>query len=392
MKAGAHDYLAKGSLARLAPAIERELNEASFRREQGQFNKQIVESAQEGIIVYGRDLKYQVWNPYMERLTGVPAQEVIGRHPLEVFPSVKDVGLIEMLLNALAGKNPGPIEFPFHIAGTGRRGWRADMNGALRNSAGEIIGVIATVRDITKQKMNEELEHSLARRMQAAAETERRRIARELHDSAAQQLAAALMNIGRIEKVVIRGGAKSTSILHETVGLLQRCSQDIRTLSYRLHPPLLDELGLEAALRVYTEGFSKRSSIEVSIDFSCNSPRLPRNLEMVLFRFIQEGLGNLHRHSGSRTAKIRLARETDRVIVEVADQGCGISPGDLRKIQNGVLTKGIGVAAMRGRLIEVHGRIEFESDERGTVVRAIVPLAGITDRSADAGAELARVW
>jgi signal transduction histidine kinase len=284
------------------------------------------------------------------------------------------VGLIKTLLKARAGEDAGTIEFPFYIANTGKRGWSSNTSGALRNSKGEIIGVMATVRDITRQKQEEESHRALSRRMHSAADIERQRVARELHDSGAQQLAAALMNLGRLEKSVARAGAKNARILRETVELLERCSQDMRTLSYRLHPPLLDELGLESALRVYIEGFSKRSNIEVSIKFSSNSCRLPQNIEMVLFRFVQEGLGNMHRHSGSRTAQVKLLRERGQVTIEVSDQGRGIPIETLRDIKNGILTKGVGIAAMRGRLLEVQGRIEFDSNEAGTVARAIVPI------------------
>lgn len=121
-----------------------------------QINHQIINCIQEGIIVYGCDLKYLVWNPYMEQLSGIPASEVLGRHPLEVFPFLRETGVMDMLERALAGETPGPIDFPFRVPQNGRSGWTSDATSPLRNSENEIIGVIGTIRDITERKKIEE--------------------------------------------------------------------------------------------------------------------------------------------------------------------------------------------------------------------------------------------
>jgi PAS domain S-box-containing protein len=166
LKGGAADYILKDKLFRLGASVRRALSEAEEKaerkraedalRESSQFNRQIIDSAQEGIIVYGPDLKYLVWNPFMEQLTGIPASEVIGRHPLDVFPFLKDAGVLASVEKALRGEIAEAKRFPFAIPMTGRSGWTSDKSAPLRNSLGEIVGVIATVRDITEHVRAEE--------------------------------------------------------------------------------------------------------------------------------------------------------------------------------------------------------------------------------------------
>ena len=145
-------------------------------------------------------------------------------------------------------------------------------------------------------------------------------------------------------------------------------------MSYLLHPPLLDQIGLDAALRSYVEGFSKRSRIRVALELAGSKRRLPEEIELALFRAVQEGLGNVHRHSGSRTARIRLVRRSGQVTLEISDRGEGMAPQRLTAIQNGSISEGVGIVAMKERLREVGGRLELQSHRGGTRLRAVVPL------------------
>jgi signal transduction histidine kinase len=144
--------------------------------------------------------------------------------------------------------------------------------------------------------------------------------------------------------------------------------------SYVLHPPLLDELGLAAAIADYVEGFSRRSGVKVSLDAPPDLARFPDEVEMTLFRVVQESLGNIHRHAGTSAARVGLAADAEQVVLEVSDQGRGMSADTMRAIENGRGSPGVGIAGMRERLRLVGGRLEVESGEGGTTIRAIVPL------------------
>jgi PAS domain S-box-containing protein len=231
------------------------------------------------------------------------------------------------------------------------------------------------VANLLERKRVEDSLREISHRLHRAQDEERRRIARELHDSTAQLLAAVLMNLGMLEDPRSRSNGKVDRVVGESLGLLERCSQEVRTLSYLLHPPLLDQMGLEAALRSYVEGFAKRSGIKVTLDLALGSERLAEEIELTLFRVVQEGLGNIHRHSGSRAARISLQREAGRVVLEVADQGLGMPARTLQAIQNGSVAQGVGLAAMQGRLRELGARLTVDSSSTGTRLRAIVPLA-----------------
>ena len=208
----------------------------------------------------------------------------------------------------------------------------------------------------------------LSRRMMQVQDEERRHIARELHDSAGQVLAVLGMKMGQLAEQVrpeLRASAQ------EILQLVQQLTQELRTMSYLLHPPLLDEIGLSAALNWYVQGVMERSQIDISLSISDDLGRLPQELELILFRLVQESLTNVHRHSGSKTASIRVTREDDRVRLEVHDQGKGISRERLIEIQT--QASGVGIQGMRERLRQFHGEMSIDSDENGTRITAVLP-------------------
>jgi PAS domain S-box-containing protein len=230
------------------------------------------------------------------------------------------------------------------------------------------------IANLLERKRVEESLRELSHRLHRAQDEERRRIARELHDSTAQLLAAVMMNLGALEQPSVLRGGKAAGLVRESLDLVERCTQEVRILSYRLHPPLLDQMGLEPALRSYVQGFAQRSGIEVALDLACGEERLPEEVELALFRVVQEGLGNIHRHSGSRTVRIALRRKAEAVLLEVADQGTGMPPKTLDAIQNGTVMQGVGLAAMQERLREIGASLEVESSAAGTRLRAVVLL------------------
>ena len=214
----------------------------------------------------------------------------------------------------------------------------------------------------------------LSARLISLQDEERRRIARELHDSAGQYLAAIEMNLS---------GLKQTPHLEESLArpisdsldLANLCTAEIRTISYLLHPPLLDEMGLASALGWYVEGFSERSGIRVDLDYAKDFGRLPREIETVLFRVVQQGLANIHRHSGSHVAKIRMETDAESVRVEICDEGRGIDPEILKGMEAGRRLMGVGIAGMRERVRVMGGRFSIRSGREGTTIDVTLPLA-----------------
>jgi two-component system NarL family sensor kinase len=187
----------------------------------------------------------------------------------------------------------------------------------------------------------------LSWRLLLAQDEERRHIARELHDSAGQTLTVLGMNLVQFVHKTGRNAPELVSDAETIQEMVQQLHRDIRTASYLLHPPLLDESGLYSALNWYTQGLVERSGLQVNVDISQQFGRLVRDVELVVFRLVQECLTNIHRHSGSKTASIRIARESSQIIVEIRDQGKGMSPERLAEVQAGV--SGVGIRGMRGR-------------------------------------------
>jgi signal transduction histidine kinase len=220
---------------------------------------------------------------------------------------------------------------------------------------------------------SQELRELSARILQAQDE-ERRRLARELHDGVGQLLAAASMEVanvvGGIEPSTPDGAGGAAANLEL---LITQVNREIRTMSYLLYPPLLDEVGLRSALIEYVHGFAQRSRIEVSLEVPADLARLERDLELCLFRIVQECLTNIHRHSESKTAAIRIACEDGALTLDVRDQGKGMSPEKLAEIQ--FRGSGVGIRGMRERVRQFGGEMTFRSDRSGTTVLVVVPIS-----------------
>jgi two-component system, NarL family, sensor kinase len=166
---------------------------------------------------------------------------------------------------------------------------------------------------------------------------------------------------------------------------VQQLHRDIRTASYLLHPPLLDESGLYSALSWYTQGLVERSGLQVNLDMSQQFGRLARDVELVVFRLVQECLTNIHRHSGSKTASISIAREPGQITVEIRDQGTGMSPERLAEVQAGA--SGVGIRGMRERLRQFKGNLKIESDSSGTRILVTIPITNIPVRENESNPE-----
>ena len=252
----------------------------------------------------------------------------------------------------------------------------------IRDLDDRITGAVFTLDDVSAEKKAErELHESLAQmralsgRLMRAQDDERRRIAQVLHETTAQDLAALKMLLARLSRTVAPTMPEADrSALTESIELAERSMTAVRTLSYLLHPPFLDETGLVPALRWYAEGFAQRSGIAVDLDLPPSFERLDQDVETALFRVVQEALINVHRHAGSPHATIRLRRTGDALILEIEDDGRGMPAALLEQLPAGGGALGVGVAGMRERLQQLGGTLDIESGEHGTIVRARVPL------------------
>jgi two-component system NarL family sensor kinase len=244
---------------------------------------------------------------------------------------------------------------------------------AVPKRAEQTIPLSELKSDGSKQKSTETKRHELSVRLIAAQDQERRRIARELHDCTGQTIALLKMNLDRLAE---RGNLspEQAGFLSESLALVQAMSAQIRTVSYLLHPPLLDEIGLASALRGFVEGFSQRSGIETSLRIDENFDKLPSEVEISIYRIVQECLTNIHRHSGSPTARIRVEQYAAEIEIEVRDDGRGMVP---EKITN---ASGVGLLGMRERAKELGGTLEIKSNGKGTTVMARLPLPKMTVR------------
>jgi len=260
----------------------------------------------------------------------------------------------------------------------------------------------AFVVDITERKRAERLEHrtieklkyqlqertamlrQVSRRLLRAQDDEHRRIARELHDSLGQYLTALKINLDGLA-----GSASSPRLsrpnqdcISDCLDLVKICIKETRTLSHLLHPPLLDEAGFTSAARLYIEGFSKRTGIQVSCTLPQECIRLPSAVELALFRTLQESLTNVYRHSGSKTVEIYFAVRPRTVSLQIRDRGMGIDPAILRELQQRGSSEGLGLSVTRERMNELEGDLRIDSDTRGTTIMATIPLGRKVNSSA----------
>jgi two-component system sensor histidine kinase UhpB len=363
----------------------------------------IVDSSEDAIVSKTLEGIITSWNASAERLFGYTASEVVGQHISLIIPvnrrgeetviidRIKRGERIEHFDTVRIRKDNTPLNISLTIS-------------PVRDTSGKIIGASKIARDITQRKrMERELRESedryrtladaldtqvqfrtqelerrnselrdLSGRLMESQDVERRHIARELHDSAGQTLAALGMQLARISEDAKKNPAQIAKDIEDAEGLVQHLTQEIRTTSYLLHPPMLDEVGISSALSWYVQGLAERSSLQIDLKVSENFGRLPSEMELLIFRLVQESLTNIHRHSGSKTALIRIEREGDSVQVKVEDQGRGMSPERLAEIQS--RGTGVGIRGMRERVRHFLGDLVIESNGSGTKIYATLPL------------------
>jgi PAS domain S-box-containing protein len=309
-----------------------------------------------GCIVYA--------NLSLGQLLGLPREKLVG-FPLVNFLAPEDHAICQTLLRQAQN---GSVDGEMHLVPAGGDSILSHFSLTLLSRDRSATGILIT--DLTARKEQGEL----AARFQRMQDDERKRIARELHDSVGQLLAAIGMNISVVQAQANKLDSDGMRAVSENAMLVEQVSREIRTISHLLHPPLLDIAGLVSALRWYVDGFSERSKIKVELDIPSDFGRLPDEVEIAIFRIVQECLTNIHRHSGSATANIAVYRENDRLTVEVRDDGKGISKEKQRDLlESG--RAGIGFGGMRERLRQLDGTLEIQSEGPGTTVIAKLKIA-----------------
>lgn len=329
----------------------------------------LLDAANDAIWVAGFDEKITYWNKGAERLYGWKREEAMGRSPHELLRTQFPVQLEEIVKSRQRGGWQGEV---VHTKRDGTSVTVASSWTALKDAQGQPMGWLQINADVSEQKRAEESLRLLTGRLLQMQDDERRRIARELHDSAGQILAAISMNLTPLAEANISAAARTA--IDESLTLVDELSRELRTISHLLHPPLLDEVGLSSALRFYLEGFTERSKIEVDFEIPEDFGRLSQDMEVAIFRFVQECLTNIHRHSGSPVAKVRIARLDDQVRIEVEDCGRGI-PLEKRKAMDSVGMPGVGIRGMRERIRQLGGKLEIScgGNKKGTLMIAHLP-------------------
>ena len=215
----------------------------------------------------------------------------------------------------------------------------------------------------------------LSRRLLRAQDQERRRVSRELHDSTGQLLVTLKLRLAEFKAEGLAGNKRAEELVTQMSSMVEEITRQLRTMSYLLHPPLLDEAGLESALRWYIQGFSQRSDIQVNLEFPGDLGRLSQDLEITIFRIVQESLTNIHRHSGSKTASIRLTREPECVQLEIADQGKGL-PTEVgsKVLAPSTFFPGVGILGMKERVNQFGGSFQIGSQSVGTSTLVRLPI------------------
>ena len=376
----------------------------SVLRESEEFNRRILESSSDAINVIDLDFRITYRSPVAMRVMEYDSPLQCGSNNwVECWQREDRAAVIAALNKALAGGTG--FFHGFCPTLTGIPKWWDVVITPIKNSDGRVVKLLSSSRDVTERKRSEEdlkkahdhleqqvrertaeLEEQIAERNRAEnslreltgrllrlRDDEQRRLARELHDSIGQMLAAISMNIAVVsaDKGLSPQARKAVA---QNTDLIAQISSEIRTISHLLHPPLLDEVGLASGVRWYLEQFAERSKMQVDLQLDVDFGRLPSELETALFRLVQECLTNVHRHSGSATARVCVVRSPREIALEVSDDGKGIPQERIWEIETGSAA-GVGLSGMRERVRQLGGRFEIRSGGKGTVIAATLPLS-----------------
>lgn len=332
----------------------------------------LVENSPDVICRLDRDLRYIYASPALETMTGVPIASFLGNTVEKAAAPGFDWKSFDAACRA-AIESRKLIQHSFTY---NERHYSTRVIPEF-SVDGSVESVMTITEDVTHRIRSERELVQLTVRLFDIQDQERRRIARELHDGTAQNLFAISMNLQKLFQLS-SGNEEFQRLILECQSLDEQSLREIRTLSYLLHPPLLDQAGLVSALQWYVEGFTKRSGIFVEV-FAEPIGRLQSEVEMALFRVVQEALSNVRRHAESETATIRLTRRDGEVVLQIKDEGKGLAFADGSPDTTGAFSLGVGIPGMKQRLRQLGGTLEITSNRWGTVVSAVVPATKEVD-------------
>lgn len=370
----------------------------------------IVSSSDDAIISKSLDGIITSWNSGAERLFGYTPGEAVGQHITLIIPPDRRDEEVDILSRLRKGERIDHFE-TLRLTKDGELIELSLTISPVKDAHGHIVGASKVARDISRAKQVERAMRESEERLRALSDSlelqvrtrtqqleqrnaeiwqqaeqlrelstrllktqddERRRIARDLHDSAGQIITALGISVAGLNRYVGTNPSLFQAV-GETQSLVQQLSREIRTTSYLLHPPLLDESGLSEAIRWYMQGLMDRGGLAIELDIPDDFGRLPQDLELAVFRIVQEALTNIHRHSGSKTARIRLSRGGDSVLLEIQDDGKGISAEKLAAIKT--QRTGVGIAGMRERVRQCKGEMDIQSNSAGSQISVTLPIA-----------------
>jgi len=342
-------------------ALKTEVNELHL------YAESIVETVRQPLVVLDANLHVITANAFFFEKFHVTPEETKGNFLYALgdgqwnIPALRE--LLERILPSQTAFEGFEVKHKFPVIGERLMLLNARQ---IRARGGGAPLILLAIEDITERKKAEEAMRALPRQLVESQEEERRRIARELHDSTGQTMAALALNLSVLDGKASCLDGKGRAALNDSLKLASQVSEELRNISYVLHPPALDEMGLEGALRWYVDSFVKRTGLRVDLVLPSTLPCMPEPARLTAFRLVQEALTNTQRHSGSKTAKVVVSRDDSAISLEVSDEGSGIAPDR---------ALGLGLLGMRERVNQLGGRLDITSDDGGTKVKAVLPIS-----------------
>ena len=338
--------------------------------------RRFVETMEEGAATLAADTTVLYCNASFAAIFEVPLEKLIGSR-LEPFVPASELATLQSLV-ARAKKNSARGQIRLLTAQGKPRTLRLTLMPGEQAEADAVCIVATELTELIESnealRVTEASLRRLSGQLLQLQDQERRRIARDLHDIIGQDAAMLSMSLDHLGRLIPSDLSEPKRILGECRDASRKIVDEIRTLSYLLHPPLLDESGLASAIRWYAEGFQKRSSIQLSVDIPSDLGRFSSDTETTLFRVLQESLTNVHRYSGSRNAEIRISTADGKIRLEVLDHGCGVQAGTHPVSMDGLAPLGVGIPGMRERLRQLGGQLEIDFRQNGTTVVATLPI------------------